>query len=456
MNKSILLLFSLVPFILHSSETLDPYGGWRAKSFGLDNKGFFRTHFEDGQWWLVTPENHAFLSYGLNHYHSNLWVQDFNKEYWENEYGGPAWSPEWKEGFYEHARETVTAIGANSMGYHNEERILLEREPLLPYIRQYIPVKFSLHMRAREKEYVDVFAPDFRRICDEAAKDQVAPHADDPMVLGFAMADIPVMTERWSKALLKWNKTPTWAMVLRNHPASSPGKQKYVETMKSRYKKPRDFNKVYGTDIDTWVELEQAEDWREFTDFNNETEIEDNNAFNRLCMHKYYETAEAAFRAVNPNHLFFGDKLNANLDPIDLELMVDVAKDYVDVILYQFYGQDDYQKSFQKRIARVSGLPMMNGDGGFGAFGDPRMPNPQNPQARDQVQRAEWMKKFAKNAFAHPNFVGWHICGVIDSWATAPHGTQKAGIYNPLGVHHDPVFEALLEVSENLYHFREE
>ena len=455
MKKFIPLLLSLFPCFLFGAPKLDSYGGWVEKSFDIENKGFFRTHFEDGQWWLVTPENNAFLSMGLNHFHANLWVKDYNKQNWEEEFGGPAWSPPWREGFYKHAKKIVSAIGANSMGYHNEEAILLNRPRFLPYIRQFIPVKFSLHMRARENEYIDVFADEFKAICDQAAAEQVAPYADDPMIIGFAMADIPVMTERWSKALQNWNKTPTWAMVLRNHPASSPGKQKYVETMQGRHRSIEKFNQVYATQFASWEALKEAEDWRAFTDFENETEIEDNNAFNRLCMHKYYETAKASFRSVNPNHLFLGDKLNANLDPKDLEIMVDVAKDYVDVILFQFYGKDNYQRGVQNHIARVSQLPMINGDGGFGAFGDPKMPNPQNPQAKDQAQRADWMYQYAETAFNNPNFVGWHVCGVIDSWATAPHGTQKAGIYNPLGVHHDPVFEALLQVSMDLYSFRE-
>ncbi len=432
----------------------DAYGGWKGKAFDLEPHGFFRTIHHEGQWWLVTPDSHAFLSFGLNHFHSGLWVREYNKVHWETEFGGRAWTPAWNQSFYEHAKELVHRIGANSMGYHNEERILLDRPPFLPYIKQYIPVRFSMHMRAGPEDFVDVFAPEFRQICDQAAQEQVAPYIDDPMIIGFAMADIPVLTERWAKAVFKGRKTPTWAMVLRNLPATAPGKQKYVETMRGRYSSIEAFNQTYGTGFESWEELLEAVDWREFTDFENETEIEDNNAFNALCLHQYYGTAEAAFRAVNPNHLFLGDKLNANLHPTDLDLMVEVAKDYVDVILFQFYGRDAYQQSVQDRIARVSQLPIMNGDGGFGAFGDPRMPRPQNPQARDQAERGAWMYAYAELAFAHPSFVGWHICGVIDSWSTSPHGTQKPGLINPLGLRHGAVFDSLLKVSEDLYQFR--
>ncbi len=449
----LLLLLSVAA--INSAAELDRFGGLKSKSFDLPNAGFFRTTFQDGQWWLVTPENHAFLSFGLNHFHSGLWTMELNREHWEQEFGGPVRSAAWNESFYEDAARIVSAMGANSMGYHNEEPILLERPPLKPHFRQFIPVRFSMHMRAGPADYVDIFDPAFRSICDKAAREQVAPYVDDPMIIGFAMADIPVMTERWAKAVSKGRPTPTWAVVLRNLPASSPGKQEYVRTLQGRHASIEHFNKRYGTDFVGWIDLMEAEDWRPLTDFDNETEIEDNNAFNARCIREYYATAEAAFRAVNPNHLFLGDKLNANLHPDDVDLTFDAVKDYVDVVLYQFYGRGEYREGMQNRIARVTNLPMINGDGGFGAFGDPRMPNPQSPQAKDQTQRAQWMYEYAENSFRHPNFVGWHICGVIDSWATESYGRQKAGLMNPLGVWHDEVFTALHQISEELYEFRE-
>ncbi|MBK1875231.1 hypothetical protein [Pelagicoccus mobilis] len=451
-----LILLSISPSTLLRSSSppeLDQYGGLKSKHFDIESNGFFRTHYQDGQWWLVTPDNNAFLSFGLNHFHSNLWVQDYNKTHWENKFGGTAWSPNWKESFHDHARQLVTDCGANTMGYHNEEAILLSRKPLLPYFKQYIPVKISMHMK--KKDYVDVFAPSFKEMCNAAAQEQVAPYVNDKMIIGFAMADIPVLTEGWAKAVQR-QKIPTWAMVLRNLPAKAPGKQAYMKVIKDRYSSINDFNQTYATEFPSWAALEKAENWRDFTDFSNETEIADNNSFNELCMRKYYETASTAFRAVNKNHLFLGDKLNANMRVMpELDLTIDVAKDYVDVILFQFYGDGAYQDRIQNRIAEVAQKPIINGDGGFGAFGDPKMPNPQTPKAKDQTQRAEWFYKYAKTSFAHPNFVGYHVCGVIDSWKTAPHGTQKPGIIDPLGERHDAVIDMFSKIADDLYSFRD-
>ncbi len=105
------------------------------------------------------------------------------------------------------------------------------------------------------------------------------------MIIGFAMADIPVHTEGWAKPMQK-REIPTWAMALRKLPASSPGKQKYVEVMKSRYSIIKDFNNTYGTKFSSWNDLAKAKNWHELTDFENVKEIADSNAFNKLAMAK--------------------------------------------------------------------------------------------------------------------------------------------------------------------------
>ena len=63
-----------------NSRELDQYGGWKQKKFSAS--GFFRVEHDD-RWWLVTPEGNVFLSFGVNHLHSDLWRKDFNREAWK-------------------------------------------------------------------------------------------------------------------------------------------------------------------------------------------------------------------------------------------------------------------------------------------------------------------------------------------------------------------------------------
>jgi len=43
------------------------------------------------------------------------------------------------------------------------------------------------------------------------------------------------------------------------------------------------------------------------------------------------------------------------------------------------------------------------------------MPRPYGPVADGIDQRAEWTAEFFREAFARPEFVGWHYCGLIDA-----------------------------------------
>lgn len=94
--------------------------------------------------------------------------------------------------------------------------------------------------------------------------------------------------------------------------------------MKEKYdEKMLEFNMVYNTEFSSWRELENAENWGKETDSENQTEMTDNNIFGKLCINKYYEVAAAAFRELDKNHLFFGDKINADLqNPDEMKLVV--------------------------------------------------------------------------------------------------------------------------------------
>lgn len=169
-----------------------------------EGKGFFRTKHDGNQWWLVTPENNAYLSFGLNYFHSGLWAESWNKSQWEETFGGSYGSNTWKESFYIHAQELSALAGANSLGYHNEEAILMDRPKFLPYFRQYRPIEFSLHENPDEEDFIDIFADDFVQTCVAVAQARVAPYVDESMIIGFSMCDVPVLTEGYAYSISNW------------------------------------------------------------------------------------------------------------------------------------------------------------------------------------------------------------------------------------------------------------
>lgn len=66
---------------------------------------------------------------------------------------------------------------------------------------------------------------------------------------------------------------------------------------------------------------------------------------------------------------------------------------------------------------------------------------------------AEWLREFADQAFARPNFVGWHICGAIDTWKTMPgkDAKQHSGLMTPTGEFYPEMERAIRDLSRRLY-----
>jgi hypothetical protein len=428
---------------------LDAYGG--CIDIRGERTGFFHTQQIDGRWWLVTPDGHGFLSLGINHYHPGWWAVEENRAHWVAAWGaGRPWDAAWKKGFRNEAVKDCAYLGLNTFGYHCETDILLDKPlgPVMPYVRQFVPIPFSGHMKPKADAYVDVFAPWFAKHCDTLAQKQVKPYANDKLILGYAMADVPTMTDFESNS--PWSGGPTWPKVLRNKGGDAPGKQAYVKLMKERHSSIDTFNATYGTSFTSWKALAAATDWRPNTDMNNATEKADNMAFMRSCVDQYYRIAIEAVRRYDTNHMFFGDKWNANGDSFDN--VADIVALYCDVAYFQCYGKWDYMKPRLDRWSRLTGLPLLNGDSSYGTPKE-HMPNPGGTVLPTQAARVAATREFCENAFARPDFVGWHICGILEMWDTMPgqQARQKIGLKSPTGEWDTEITAALRDLSARLY-----
>ena len=78
--------------------------------------------------------------------------------------------------------------------------------------------------------------------------------------------------------------------------------------------------------------------------------------------------------------------------------------------------------------------------------------------AKDQAERAQWTREFMENATARPDFVGWHMCGVIETWNTmkGKEGAQHTGIMTPTGEFFPEMESAIQYISKRLYEITKE
>ena len=209
-----------------------------------------------------------------------------------------------------------------------------------------------------------------------------APYVNDPMLLGYCMSDLPSMTDQDAET---YNST-TWPRELRNKGGNAKGKQAWTEKMMKRYKDIAAFNTIYETSFKDWEELRVAEHWRPSKAAANQQEDLDNIAFLKICVERYYSIAEAALRRVDKNHLFFGDKLFAETD--SLEIIIDVVSRHVDLVCYQSYARWEDQRALLDRLAPNIDLPFLNGDSNYATPSD-MLPNPYGRHAESHAQRAE-------------------------------------------------------------------
>lgn len=432
------------------SADLDRFGGWKAKSF--EATGFFRTHHDGSRWWLVTPEGHPFLSFGLNHFHAATWNAPYNSKHWIEQFGAQEpMDPKWMEGFRNETLRICRKLGITALGIHNDAPRLtnMPQGAILPYIRRFQPVELSHYTYPVADKYHDVFAAQFVIHCDEVARLAALPYKDDPMLIGYSMSDAPRLTDVSVR-----NRPPgatTWPRVLRNLGPEAPGKQAYVQILKERHNNISAFNKAYGASFESWQSLADAGNWRPRTDYSNETELEDNAAFLNLCIDQCYTVAKASLLKVDPNHMFLGDKLGARGSNFDA--VIEVAAHHMDVINYGHYGRLTEQAAVLDRWTEKLNKPFLSADGSFSVPGE-MLPNPMGTPAEDWDECSAWTRELAAGLFARPDVVGWNICGVMETWKTARGGqkTQHQGIMDPFGKFNPGMESAIRDVTSRIYH----
>ncbi len=439
---------------------LDRFGGWKARSY--EATGAFRLQRDD-RWWLVTPEGHAFISWGMNHVMPMMLTGEYNREHWGAEFGSvdPA-DPRFRQGFQARVESDLRELGMNTLGTHSPvEYYDPIRVPFVHNVRfadicHYMePVEPGMRLGNREEDFWDVFAPEFEQHCDRTARELVEPVAASEYLLGYSMADCPVFTDL--DAAARGNNVygairdgvPTWPRRLRNLGGDAPGKAVYVETVQRLHRDDiAGFNAAYGTEFESFARLQTATGWRPAVDQNNAAELRDNHDFLLQVVDRYYATAVAAIRRYDRTHLILGNKLNGNTTVPD-EIVL-LAGRHMDLIFYQFYGRYAEQADTIDKYAELTGKPIFNGDSAY-SVPDEYMSNPYGPHCRDQDERAAWFVEFVEQAFARPDFVGWHWCGWMDSWEARQVNKQHSGVQDPFGRMHPPIARAMTRFGRDLY-----
>jgi hypothetical protein len=379
---------------------------------GFDAGGYFRVAERDGIFWLVDPDGGRFLSKGVNtvRFDQDHVLDTPRAPYAEactRKYGSEA---AWRAA----AGARLANWGFNTLGCWSDESVA-DAGPSRFAVAPNLDLGMSF---AWAKEYAqsfpDVFDANFDRHAQSRAHEVCAARADDQKILGWFIDN----ELRWGSDWRGADELLTLFLGLR---ARAPGRRATVDWLRARYRDFQGFNTIWRTPAQSWETLDLlnqiAPPYTRFPVYQRDAKQEHAanhadaaraefftacDAFAGLVGQRYFETACAAIKAADPNHLILGSRF-AYVPPPGV---VEAAARHCDVISVNCYDLDarpvidaysDTDKpcligEFSFRSAD-SGLPNTNGAG---------------PLVPTQVERAAAYRRYAAAALSQPAIVGCH------------------------------------------------
>ena len=400
-KMKILLFCLLIPFFISTANTqeLSKYGGYK----GLHGKktGFFHTEEIDGRWWLVDPEGCVFITFALNHISPSVLLTDYNREKNIQEFGDPGniqgrripSDSEFIKSFNKMVEDDYNTLGFNTYGHFSS----LENKPQnTAYMINLASVSGvpSHYTPVNRREHPDVFSDDWKNKVDSNFRNQVDVEKikNDPWVLGYYYTDLPIHSKFHAEETLidqfgdDHPGALTWQETLMISNSNTDGKKAFAEVVRKKYiGEIGEFNRVYGTSCRNFDDvLDLGEELLNPVD-RFEAAIDDE-YFLKELLEEYYRTMYETIKKYDPNHLVLGDKYNGNTHARYAAL--DVAKKWVDVLMFQYYGfyEKDSQtyrylpafKDIVDMVHRITDRPVILSDNCF-SVPTREMPDPWGP-----------------------------------------------------------------------------
>ncbi len=352
------------------------YGGYQETK--AKATGFFRVEKIEGKWWFVDPDGHLFFSTGADSIGTSAATPVRGREELfaalppaagssprgEREGAsfytwnlarrfGPDWGPQWVD----LTVRRMTAWGFNTVGNWSDARLGESHR---------IPYTFGLRGWGIENGpmgVADVYAPDFEERVDRAVAEQCEPRRNDPWLLGYFLGNEPPWPGREGVAADAILSGPATALQNALKAFLSKG-----DTLERR----REF--LYQT------------------------------------YHKLVETATAAIRKHDPNHLTLGLRFGSTAPPEIVKLSR----------VFDVYSLNNYAYSVNpleiEKVRTLIDKPILIGEFHFGTPG--RGMTPGLKQTANQEERGAAYRYYVENAAADPSIVGAHWFEWVDEPST--------------------------------------
>ncbi|MHC4677216.1 MAG: hypothetical protein ACYTEK_00815 [Planctomycetota bacterium] len=349
--------------------TTGRYGGRADKR--TEATGFFYPKRIAGRWWLIDPDGHLFVNFGVCSV--NIGKSEISREPVKKAFGTPR---KWAE----FSTELLARHGFNGTGGWSDTELLKKAPHRLAYTLSWnFMGSFGRSKNLVRQEpghlgypnrCIPVFHRDFETFCNDHAE-QLAASRDDPWLIGhFSDNELPIVTDMLDRSL----------QLDVNHPDLRYGyeaAQRWLDERKGGRAKPKDI-----TDADRA-------------------------AFLNYAVERYYRITTRAIRSHDPHHLCLGSRLHGRA--LSLPSLFRVAGKYLDVIAVNYYGAWGPDPEKMAMWSRESGRPFMITE--FYAKGhDVGLANNSGAGwlVPTQKDRARFYQHFTMGLLESKSCVGWH------------------------------------------------
>lgn len=372
--------------------------------------GFFKTFYDNGRWWLLTPEGSRFYSIaacsihpygdhapalGYNPYHRNILKLYGNEDAW--------------------ATATTSRLldwGFNSKGAWSSSHVKLPDFRILNFSGGHW-LKGALP---------DFFSKDFADTAEKVARENTTP--DDPNLIAYFLDNEMQWETDWRLGKPIFDQ---YAAL----PADAAGKQAMAEFFKKRYDSTAKMARVWQPSLNDWDAFGSVTEFKSVPGME-EHALTDREAFTLHVAQQYFRVTTESIRRHDPNHIIAGCRFVSWATPI---VVVAACGQYCDIVSLNHYelgplGEAAY--GLKKRAVRLIG-----GDLGFDIVyqlarkpllitefsfrsADSGLPNTHppgmfvQPVVPTQAVRAEKYRHFVTTWAGRPFFVGHHWFKYMD------------------------------------------
>ena len=405
----------------------DTFGGLPGSKaeLGLTATGFFHVEKKNDRWILVDPEGNAFFHLGVCELGPG---EDYT--YVKGREGIYQWLPPYEGAFktayqswagrdivsfylantirkfgrpYDPGQQTARMIGRlrqwgfNSAGAFGAGEATARSRAQLPY-----PGHLPLGTWEGFPELpgahgaFDPFDEKLRLRCDKNFAEHVAPHADDPLILGYFLANEPL-----------YEDLPRAVPALDGKHAC---KRRLAQMLEEKYKTIAAFNRAWETSLGSFAEV--ADRGLPIKTRAAAADVQD---FTALFFDTYFKLIADTFHKYDKHHMLIGNRFQSGT--INNEQLCRISGQYMDVISFNYYTYH-LDKEFLNRIYKwTGGRPMILSEFYYNSPKDSGLPGG-GKDVSTQQQRGLGYRNYVEQAASLGYVVGIEWFTLVDQSVT--------------------------------------